>query len=88
MRPVGGRCWETRFSKPVPLTKKERAWADEILSPEGQEERLQEREGCVSGITFDAGGLIALDRNDRQMLTLLAQATEPAELLTWACPSL
>jgi hypothetical protein len=30
----------------------------------------------VSGITFDAGGLIALDRNDRRVLVLLARATE------------
>jgi len=30
----------------------------------------------VNGITFDAGGLIALDRNDRHVLTLIARATE------------
>ena len=30
----------------------------------------------MSGITFDAGGLIALDRNDRRVLTLLARARE------------
>jgi hypothetical protein len=30
----------------------------------------------VSGITFDAGGLIALDRNDRQVLVLVARAIE------------
>ena len=30
----------------------------------------------MNGITFDAGGLIALDRNDRRVLTLLARATE------------
>jgi predicted nucleic acid-binding protein len=30
----------------------------------------------VNGITFDAGGLIALDLNDRRVLTLLARATE------------
>jgi hypothetical protein len=28
----------------------------------------------VNGLTFDAGGLIALDRNDRRVLTLLARA--------------
>ena len=43
---------------------------------QGAEKRFQEREGCVSGITFDAGGLIALDRNDRRVLILLARATE------------
>ncbi len=30
----------------------------------------------MSGITFDAGGLIALDRNDRRVLALVARATE------------
>lgn len=30
----------------------------------------------MSGVAFDAGGLIALDRNDRRVLTLLARATE------------
>ncbi len=30
----------------------------------------------MSGITFDAGGLIALDRNDRGVIALLARATE------------
>jgi predicted nucleic acid-binding protein len=30
----------------------------------------------VSGITFDAGGLIALDRGDRRVLALLARAAE------------
>lgn len=30
----------------------------------------------MSGITFDAGGLIALDRNDRRVLALVARAGE------------
>jgi hypothetical protein len=30
----------------------------------------------MNGITFDAGGLIALDRNNRQVIVLLARATE------------
>jgi len=30
----------------------------------------------MSGITFDAGGLIALDRNDRRVIAHLARATE------------
>jgi len=30
----------------------------------------------VSGMTFDAGGLIALDRNDRRVLALVARAAE------------
>lgn len=36
----------------------------------------------MSGITFDAGGLIALDRNDRQVLTLVARATERGMRIT------
>lgn len=30
----------------------------------------------MSGITFDAGGLIALDRNDRRVIALVARASE------------
>ena len=30
----------------------------------------------MSGVTFDAGGLIALDRNDRRVIALLARARE------------
>jgi predicted nucleic acid-binding protein len=30
----------------------------------------------MSGITFDTGALIALDRNDRRVLTLVARANE------------
>ena len=30
----------------------------------------------MNGITFDAGGLIALDRNNRKVIVLLARATE------------
>ncbi|MCU1234968.1 MAG: twitching motility protein PilT [Candidatus Solibacter sp.] len=30
----------------------------------------------MSGITFDAGGLIALDRNDRRVLALIARTME------------
>ena len=36
----------------------------------------------MSGITFDAGGLIALDRNDRRVLALLARATERGMRIT------
>lgn len=36
----------------------------------------------MSGITFDAGGLIALDRNDRRVVTLLARATERGMRIT------
>lgn len=30
----------------------------------------------MSGITFDAGGLMALDRNDRRVIALLARAAD------------
>ena len=30
----------------------------------------------MAGVTFDAGGLIALDRGDRRMIVLLARAAE------------
>jgi predicted nucleic acid-binding protein len=36
----------------------------------------------VNGITLDAGGLIALDRNDRRVLALLARATESGNRIT------
>jgi predicted nucleic acid-binding protein len=48
----------------------------------GAKERSQKREGCVSGIAFDAGGLIALDRNDRRVLALVARATERGMRIT------
>src|ERR1700722_5369409 len=42
----------------------------------------QEREGGVNGITFDAGGLIALDRNDRRVIVILARAIERGMRIT------
>jgi hypothetical protein len=36
----------------------------------------------VNGLTFDAGGLIALDRNDRRVLTLIARAAERGMRIT------
>jgi hypothetical protein len=36
----------------------------------------------VSGIAFDAGGLIALDRNDRRVIALIARATERGMRIT------
>jgi len=51
------------------------------LSP-ATEKKFRKRKGCVSGITFDAGGLIALDRSDRRVLTLLARATERGMRIT------
>ena len=36
----------------------------------------------MSGVTFDAGGLIALDRNDRRILALIARAAERGMRIT------
>ena len=36
----------------------------------------------MSGITFDAGGLIALDRNDRRVIALVARAMELGTRIT------
>ena len=36
----------------------------------------------MNGITFDAGGLIALDRHDRRVLALIARATERGMRIT------
>lgn len=36
----------------------------------------------MSGITFDAGGLIALGRNDRRVLALIARAAERGMRIT------
>ena len=36
----------------------------------------------MSGITFDAGGLIAVDRNDRRILAILARAKERGMRIT------
>ena len=36
----------------------------------------------MNGLTFDAGGLIALDRNDRRVIALIARATERGMRIT------
>lgn len=36
----------------------------------------------MAGVTFDAGGLIALDRDDRQVIALLARAAETKAAVT------
>jgi hypothetical protein len=36
----------------------------------------------MAGVTLDAGGLIALDRNDRRVIVLLARAVETASRIT------
>ena len=42
----------------------------------GAKEQIEERQSGMNGITFDAGGLIAIDRGDRRTLALLARAAE------------
>ncbi len=42
----------------------------------------------MAGITFDAGGLIALDRNDRRVLVLLARAAQTRARVTVPAPAL
>lgn len=42
----------------------------------------------MSGVTLDAGGLIALDRNDRRMIVLLARAHELGATVTVPATSL
>lgn len=50
-------------------------------SREGQEE--DEAFGCVTvGITLDAGGLIAVDRDNRSVIVLLSRATETGARIT------
>ncbi len=46
------------------------------LNARGTQAASEERAGGVNGITFDAGGLIALDRNYRRVVALLARAIE------------
>ncbi len=42
----------------------------------------------MSGVTLDTGGLIALDRNDRRVIALLARAAETGAQLTVPAPAL
>ena len=45
----------------------------------GTKAQDQARAGRVNGIVFDAGGLIALERNDRRVLLILNAALEDGE---------
>lgn len=42
----------------------------------------------MAGITLDAGGLIALDRNDRRVIALLARADQTGARITIPAPAL
>ena len=54
------------------LSDDERTWADEILGVNPPSRPA----GLMPGVTLDAGGMIALDRNDRRVVVLLARARE------------
>ena len=45
----------------------------------GGKARNQAAEGRVNGIVFDAGGLIALERNDRRIFSILNTALEDGD---------
>jgi predicted nucleic acid-binding protein len=45
----------------------------------GPKTRNQAAEGRVNGIVFDAGGLIALERNDRRVFAILDTALEDGD---------
>jgi len=45
----------------------------------GAKARNQTAQGRVNGIVFDAGGLIALERNDRRVFSILDTALEDGD---------
>lgn len=45
----------------------------------GAKARNQAADGRVNGIVFDAGGLIALERNDRRVFSILGTALEDGD---------
>jgi hypothetical protein len=48
----------------------------------GEQEAAPTLGGVTAGLTFDAGGLIALDRNDRRIIVLLARAAQTSAPIT------
>ncbi len=42
----------------------------------------------MPGVTLDAGGLVALDRDDRRVVVLLARARETGAQVTGPAPAL
>jgi hypothetical protein len=49
---------------------------EDAFAVEAADQEDRAREGCLTGITFDAGGLIALERNDRRVLSLIRTALD------------
>jgi len=60
-----------------PLKPKERAWARKTLS--ARRRPTKPRKAAVNGVVFDAGGLIALERNDRRVFSILDTALEDGD---------
>ena len=60
-----------------PLKTKERTWARRILK--ARKPGAKPTEGRLNGIVFDAGGLIALERNDRRVFSILNTALEDGD---------
>ena len=48
--------------------------AENVVAAKARRPRSQAAEGGVNGIAFDAGGLIALERNDRRVYSLIDTA--------------
>ena len=59
-----------------PIQSKERAGEKDAL---GTKARRQATKGRVNGITFDAGGLIARERNDRRIFSILGTAVQDGD---------
>jgi len=81
----GARCWTTRLAKPEGLCHvmsangRMRFSAHPINRSKNGRVRVGKtgpKQGGMSGVAFDAGGLIALDRSDRRVIALLARATQ------------
>ena len=49
---------------------------EDALTAKAPDQDGQAAEGRVRGITFDAGGLIALERNDRRVLSIIQTVLE------------
>ena len=49
---------------------------EDAVSAKTEDEEDGAGEGCLTGITFDAGGLIALERNDRRVLAIVRMALD------------
>ena len=74
MPPAGKKCSPESSSRPAGRSLTKSAAGPIPSSPLTGQAALPEAAGCVTGITLDAGALIALDRHDRHVLVLIARA--------------